>query len=242
MMFCGCQIPYRTLSLVGILFFMASDPAFLFYTNDFDSKTKFFSHEQVGKYLRLLIAQHQHGHLTEKQVIHICGNFDDEIMEKFTKDESGKFFNQRLDVEITKRKSFSESRRKNLIKSQVTSQVENHMAVHMDNHMEIENEIEIDNRIKKEKTEKKFFKAPSKDEVILFFKNNGFPDSLAVRMWSGYEVSEWKDSKGKPIRNWKQKAIHVWFRSENKIQNGTTDKTGRIETNKLTDFINNTGK
>ena len=42
------------------------DPAFLFYTNDFDRGCQFFTDEQVGKYIRLLMAQHQHGHLSEK--------------------------------------------------------------------------------------------------------------------------------------------------------------------------------
>jgi len=39
---------------------MGKDPAFLFYSNDFDQGTKFFTDDQTGKYIRLLIAQHQH--------------------------------------------------------------------------------------------------------------------------------------------------------------------------------------
>ena len=92
---------------------MAQDPAFLFYTGDFSTGTQFFTNEQVGKYLRLLMAQHQHGHLSEKQILFICGQKDDEIMQKFMQDDDGNYYNFRLETELNKRKSFSESRRNN---------------------------------------------------------------------------------------------------------------------------------
>lgn len=92
---------------------MAKDPAFLFYTKDFQTGTQFFTDEQVGKYIRLLVAQHQHGHLTENQVIHICKSYDNHVMSKFLKDSEGKWYNERLDIEIDKRKKYSESRANN---------------------------------------------------------------------------------------------------------------------------------
>lgn len=92
---------------------MAKDPAFLFYPNDFSSGTQFFSDEQVGKYMRLLMAQHQHGHLTENQVIFICKSYDKDVMSKFTKDSGGLWFNERLEIEMDKRKNFVLSRSKN---------------------------------------------------------------------------------------------------------------------------------
>jgi hypothetical protein len=96
---------------------MAKDPAFLFYPNDFDAATKFFTDDQVGKYLRLLIAHFQHGRLNRKQITFILGSEpDEEILSKFKLDESGKYYNERLEAEITKRKAFSESRRKNVQK------------------------------------------------------------------------------------------------------------------------------
>ena len=121
---------------------MAKDPAFLFYPNDFDAATKFFTNEQVGIYMRLLIAQFQHGRLTEKQFIHVAGGIDPEIREKFFKDVDGKYYNQRLELEITKRKKFSESRRKNVQSRYTSSTLEPTKEVHMENENEIENEIE----------------------------------------------------------------------------------------------------
>ncbi len=92
---------------------MAKDPAFLFYPDNFMSGTMFLSDEQVGKYIRLLCAQHLTGHLSEKDMLKICKSYDDEIFNKFSKDEDGKFFNERLEIEINKRKAFSDSRSKN---------------------------------------------------------------------------------------------------------------------------------
>jgi hypothetical protein len=88
-------------------------PAFLFYSNDFISGTQFFTNEQVGMYVRLMAAQHQHGHLTEKQMILICGNKDIEVFSKYEKDDEGKYYNLRLEDEIIKRTAFSESRKNN---------------------------------------------------------------------------------------------------------------------------------
>ena len=95
---------------------MAKDPAFLFYTGDFTTGTQFFSDDQLGKYLRLLMAQHQHGRLTEKQ-INFISQKDEDILLKFKIDETGLYYNERLEVEINKRKAFSESRRNSRLKS-----------------------------------------------------------------------------------------------------------------------------
>jgi hypothetical protein len=84
------------------------DPAFLFYSRDWLTGTHFFSFEQKGKYIDLLCAQHDHGHLSEKQISIIChGEIDDEVMAKFEVDEEGKWFNVKLDEEIKRRKEYS---------------------------------------------------------------------------------------------------------------------------------------
>lgn len=89
------------------------DPAFLFYSQDFNTGTQFFTDEQVGKYIRLLIAQHQHGHLSNKQVLMICKSHDNEVMSKFAIDQDGCYFNERLENEVLRRKRFSDSRSEN---------------------------------------------------------------------------------------------------------------------------------
>jgi len=119
---------------------MAKDPAFLFYTNDFISGTQFFTDEQVGIYIRLLCAQHQHGRLSEKHMMHICKTYDKDIFSKFTKDSEGNWYNERLESEIVKRKNYSESRSKN-------RKSEKNICESYVQHMENENE-NIDNNKK----------------------------------------------------------------------------------------------
>jgi len=95
---------------------MAKDPAFIFYSSDFLTGTQFFDDEQTGKYIRLMCAQHQHGHLTQKQVSIILKNNDLEILEKFSIDEEGKYFNKKLDSVISERKIHSEKQKENIAK------------------------------------------------------------------------------------------------------------------------------
>ena len=89
------------------------DPAVLFYTSDFLTSTMFLTDEQVGKYIRLLCAQHQQGRLSEKHMLKICSARDEDIFCKFKVDKNGFYYNVRLESEILKRKKYSESRAKN---------------------------------------------------------------------------------------------------------------------------------
>ena len=92
---------------------MANDPAILFYTSDFLTGTALFDYEQIGKYIKLLCIHHQKGRLSEKDMLKICGTYDKDIFDKFKKDEEGNYYNERLELEIDKRKKYAESRRNN---------------------------------------------------------------------------------------------------------------------------------
>ena len=117
---------------------MAKDPAFLLYTNDFSTGTQFLSDDQLGKYMRLLFAQHQHGHLNERQMMHICKSYDKDIFIKFEKDDNDMFFNDRLDFEIERRKKYSSSRSNNKSgrKKQLNDDLQTIPKESYDNHME----------------------------------------------------------------------------------------------------------
>ena len=125
---------------------MSKDPAFLFYSGDFIVGTYRFTDEQVGKYIRLLTMQHQNGgYISEKDMLFICKSYDEDIYAKFKISEDGMYYNQRLLDEMTKRKSYSESRRSNRKGKDVTEDVkkDNHMSnicKTYDKHMENENE------------------------------------------------------------------------------------------------------
>ena len=62
------------------------------------------------------------------------------------------------------------------------------------------------------------FTPPTLDEVKNYFKENGYNEQTSIKMFNSYSIADCKDSKGKQVLNWKQKAINVWFKDENKIK------------------------
>jgi len=65
-------------------------------------------------------------------------------------------------------------------------------------------------------------KLPTVYEVEKYFTDNGYTIQAAQKFFKYYETGRgekgrvWKDAKGNTIKNWKQKAQSVWFKSENK--------------------------
>lgn len=140
---------------------MAKDPAFLFYTGDFSTGTQFLSDEQLGKFLRLLMAQHQHGHLTEQQVLFICKTHDNVILKKLSKDDAGMYFNVRLESEILKRKTYSLSRsdnRKGKNEKKTKKRKPKDTSSSYDEHMENKNKDKNINKDLIENREQEFLK------------------------------------------------------------------------------------
>lgn len=124
------------------------DPAFLFYSSDFITGTYFMTDEQVGKYIRLMCMQHQKEKLSEKDMLKICKTYDEDIYNKFIKDEQGYYYNKRLLEEIEKRKAYSESRRNNRKGKNKKEEKEtdmNNICNSYDEHMENENVIVNEN-------------------------------------------------------------------------------------------------
>ena len=60
------------------------------------------------------------------------------------------------------------------------------------------------------------FIAPQIEDVKLFFEENGYANG--DKAWNYYNDADWKDSTGKPVKNWKQKMRGVWFKDENRKQ------------------------
>lgn len=58
---------------------------------------------------------------------------------------------------------------------------------------------------------------PSLDEVKDYFRQKGYNEKSATKAFDYYNESGWVDSKGNPVKNWKQKMIAVWFKDESKI-------------------------
>lgn len=74
-----------------------------------------------------------------------------------------------------------------------------------------------DNDNKKESKKKKQFEPPTIEQVKEYFVTEGYKPEIAEKFFKYYNTGEWKDSKGKPIRSWKQKAQAVWFKPENSL-------------------------
>ena len=86
-----------------------------------------------------------------------------------------------------------------------------------------QNTTSVQHLSRKEKKikEKKEYIYPILEDVILFFKENGYSESVAKQAWNYYEDAGWSDSSGKKVLNWKQKMRGVWFRDEYKINKPT---------------------
>jgi uncharacterized protein YdaU (DUF1376 family) len=123
-----------------------SDPAFLFYPNDYLGGTLGMTFEEKGAYIELLMMQFNIGHLPESKILKMLGS-SSELWEclksKFQLDENGLYYNKRLEAEQIKRRKYSESRRNNKSgKNQYSKSghMLGHMTTHMLGHMENENE------------------------------------------------------------------------------------------------------
>lgn len=64
---------------------------------------------------------------------------------------------------------------------------------------------------------------PSIEDVKDFFREKGYSQDTAVKAFEYYSINQWKDGKGNPVRNWKQKMIAVWFKPENLIRKPSTE-------------------
>lgn len=121
---------------------MAKDPAFLFYPSDWSSGTMLMTREQKGAYIDILMCQFHHGHMTSHDVAQVLGQndydrmWDGKLKSKFSIDNEGMFFNERLEIEQLKRKNWCESRNNN---KEGKNQYNGHMTSHTTGHMENRN-------------------------------------------------------------------------------------------------------
>ena len=99
---------------MGLFYFMAKDPAFLFYPNDYIGGTMGMTFEEKGAYIEILMLQFNRGHMTSHMIGQLVGQLWESIRCKFVQDEQGLWYNIRLDQEKDKRMSFTQSRRNNI--------------------------------------------------------------------------------------------------------------------------------
>jgi hypothetical protein len=214
---------------------MAQDPAFLFYSSDFLSGVQDLTMEERGQYITLLCLQHQKGHLTEKMIRLCCGNATADVLAKFRQDENGLFFNERLKIEVGKRKAHAEKQRTRAIdgwkkrKNQIsdTDATAYATAMPLENENRNENEIIVEDANQKKVTRKKFVK-PEEHEVYNLMgelsaagKNFMTEERLvnfARTFMDHYNSNGWVVGKT-PMKDW-QSTVRNWMRKEwDKIKN-----------------------
>lgn len=123
---------------------MSKDPAFLFYPNDYIGGTMGMTFEEKGAYIELLMTQFNRGHMSGQVVGQVVGQLWGRIKDKFKVDEKGMYFNERLDIEIEKRKAFVQSRLNNISGKNQYTKKGGHLEGHTSSRMEDENRIVID--------------------------------------------------------------------------------------------------
>jgi hypothetical protein len=83
---------------------------------------------------------------------------------------------------------------------------------------------------KKTKTRNvKIFTPPTLEDVELFFHDNGYAREIAIKCFNHYNFANWHDSRGNPVKNWKQKISNNWFKEEYKttaLPNASYDSQG----------------
>jgi hypothetical protein len=198
---------------------MSKDPAFLFYSSDFLTGTMFMDNEQVGKFIRLICAQHQKGRLTEKDMLKICVTHDEDIFSKFAVDGAGLYYNERLEQEVEKRKAYSESRRNNRKKKEDMIDTSLSYVPHMENENENENIIDnvvIDKPI--EEKPKRFVK-PTIEQLEAYMEERGM-NNIASRFYDHYEANGWKIGRNS-MKDWKA-SVRTWEPNHKKITTQST--------------------
>lgn len=119
---------------------MSKDPAFLFYPNDYIGGTMGMTFEEKGAYIELLMLQFNRGHMTSQMIGQTVGQLWVKLQDKFKIDDKGLYYNERLELEIEKRKTFVQSRFNNLNGKNQYSEKRGHKEGHKTDHMENEDE------------------------------------------------------------------------------------------------------
>ncbi len=72
------------------------------------------------------------------------------------------------------------------------------------------------NNVVVDSKKKRHLPQPILNEVKTYFKDNGYPESLATKFYNNYNENNWHNKEGVKIINWKQTACTIWFKEEDK--------------------------
>jgi hypothetical protein len=179
---------------------MAKD-SFKFSFKDWSNDVKYLSLSARGLLIELIIELRKKGgriELDEKKIARFSGGSEEEVRSAL--EEIYNYAILDREVDRIEDKTFIKSRR--ILREFEKSRINKENGAMGGN-------PKLSNR--------KTFTVPSIEEVKKFFFDNGFPESLGDRAFKYYDDAAWKDSRDKPVKNWKQKMRGVWFKEENRI-------------------------
>lgn len=163
-------------------------PAVLFYSQDFLAGVAEMTNEEIGAYIKLLAYQNIHGHMSAEYIKRVCPDCPSYVLEKFSVDDAGYYFNERMEKEIEKRNNYSKSRGNNRKGTH-----ENHMkniSTSYELHMETETEKE------KETINKEIMDIVSylNQQTGKSFRpsSRATKDKIRARLNEGYTVADFK--------------------------------------------------
>ncbi len=153
--------------------------------------------------------------VTETKVTGVINSFD---LFEVTDNE---FFSIRLNKHLEIRSTLSESGKKGAIARWNNS----HPNSNANSHPISDPNAKERKERKERKENSKVFTPPILEDVLSYFKDNGYSEISAQKAFRYYNDANWMDSKGNKVKNWKQKMQGVWFKDENKqIEKSITPK------------------
>ena len=200
------------------------DPAVLFYTSDFLSGCALMDMRERGQYITLLCLQRERGHMTMQEIIRAVKKPSDEVMSKFQKDDDGKYFNRRMELEIEKRDKHCQRQRENISKrwnkENDNSGISDGSACGNTTVLPLGNGNgnRKESSSISEKKRKKFI-PPTLEDVSAYAKERG-AQNLAQKFFDYFSAGNWVDGKGDPVRNWKQKFLTWESREKERMTHG----------------------
>lgn len=222
---------------------MSKDPAFLFYPGDWLGGTMLMNRSHKGAYMDILMAQFNNGHLAFHEIETILGPDFESMWEavlksKFKTDSDGKFFNEKLEKEIVKRKNFSKKQTDRIKErwNKNTETVQNNIPNIYHGITTVipflENENENENRIvikeggtggvvfyDLEKVYDELIKSQTWIESICRYVKNQTPETLNLKIREFVDMLKAKENTGKTLRQYKEYFTN-WMKYDNEKSTG----------------------
>ena len=241
---------------------MAKNPAVNFYTSDFLTGVSFMNNEQVGAYIKLLCYQHQFGHLSEQQLKTVTQ--DELVLSKFKKDKNNLYFNERMEIEIKKKQSYSESRARNRLKKETYEKDMNNICETYEQHMENRNrnininknnlennrvigeeetfKVASDGSLLSETTKKVIDKLNELAETSFRSSSKTTQAKIQARLNEGYTLDDFIVVIEKKVRDWKNTEMAKYLRPEtlfgNKFEGYLNERPKPITTKEIAKNMN----